>query len=395
MKKILIVMNALIIGGSEKSLVSLLGLIDYTQYEVDLLMLKRGGAFEQYVPEQVNILPVPEYYQWLNGASSNSSVSKQILFWQTRLRTMINLRLNARKKVSINTEQVLYRSQKAIFDNVEKTYDVAIAYSQGMPTYLVADKVKAKKKIAWINCDYQRTMYDKQFDKIYYDQIEAMVAVSEYGKKSIEAVYAEYAKKTKVILDVVDPQFIRNLANEDLVFTGEKLPVIVTVARLVIHHKGYDLAIQAAANLKAKGYQFKWYVVGEGPDRAEIESLIASYKVEDVFILLGEKHNPYPYMANATLYVQTSVKEGLGLTVVEAKILQKPIVCTNFETAKEIIEDQETGLIVPISVEGITQGIEKYFNDSAFKQQIEYNLTVQNAYNTLQEVDKFYQILSE
>ena len=56
MKKILFVINSLTIGGSEKSLISLLSLLDYKEYKVDLLMLKKGEELEKFIPNEVNIL---------------------------------------------------------------------------------------------------------------------------------------------------------------------------------------------------------------------------------------------------------------------------------------------------------------------------------------------------
>ena len=108
---------------------------------------------------------------------------------------------------------------------------------------------------------------------------------------------------------------------------------ILTVGRLVIHYKGYDLAIKAAKRLKQNGYKFKWYIVGDGPDKDKIKKLIIKNELTNEFILLGKKDNPYPYMRSCDIYVQPSRKEGFGLTTIEAKILKRPIVCTNFNTS--------------------------------------------------------------
>ena len=62
---------------------------------------------------------------------------------------------------------------------IQKEYDVAIAYSQGMPTYFVANKVNATKKLAWINTDYINTLYDKEIDYESYEKIDKIITVSQ------------------------------------------------------------------------------------------------------------------------------------------------------------------------------------------------------------------------
>ena len=68
----------------------------------------------------------------------------------------------------------------------------------------------------------------------------------------------------------------------------------------------------------------KWYVVGYGGYEGRIKGIIAQNKLEDSFILLGKKTNPYTYIKACDLYVQPSRYEGKAVTVTEAKILGKP-----------------------------------------------------------------------
>ena len=71
--------------------------------------------------------------------------------------------------------------------------------------------------------------------------------------------------------------------------------------------------------------------------------MIEENQLQDHFILLGMKENPYPYIKEADIYVQPSRFEGKSIAIDEAKILQKPIVVTNFSTAKDQIKNQENG----------------------------------------------------
>ena len=393
MKKILVVINSLTIGGSEKSLVSLLSLLDYEKYSVDLLMFRKGGEFEKYIPKKVNILNEPEYYSYLVGKKSNINIMNRIKYLFYRIRTSINLRKNLKKITPIHAEQVLYKSHKKALRSISKKYDIAIAYSQGLPTYYVAEKVNSDKKIAWINCDYATTMYDKEYDKSFYDKFYKIVAVSNSIKKSISRLNKEYERKLEVIFDIVDPKLIERMADQEKVLQDKSYINILTVARLVIAHKGYDLAIGAAKLLKSDGYNFRWFVVGDGPDRDNMNQLILANNLEENFILLGKKDNPYPYMKNCDIYVQPSNKEGFGLTVVEAKILKKPILCTIFNTVKEIISDKYDGLIVEKSANDIYLGLKRYIHDSKIKKKIIGNLNQSISYSSLDEIKKIEYIL--
>ncbi|MBK0292119.1 MULTISPECIES: glycosyltransferase [Priestia] len=390
-KKLLFVIDSLTIGGAEKSLVSLLNMIDSSKYEIDLLLFKKGEDFEKYVPTYVKTLHAPEYFRFVNN--EKFSVSKNILYTSYRFKTSLSLRLNKYRKNNLHDEQVVYKSIENLMTSLQKKYDVAIAYSQGMPTYFVANKVISSQKVAWINTDYFNTLYNKELDYKSYKKINKIVAVSQNTKESISKVKKEYDKKIEIILDITDPNMIRKMAKEHKVVEfDQSLINILTVGRLATV-KGYDKAIEVARLLKNSCYKFKWYVVGEGTERKHLQDLIDRYKLQDHFILLGKKLNPYTYMKSCDIYVQTSLKEGFGLTVCEAKILQKPIVCTSFPTAQEIINNNVDGLIVDHNINSIYNGITKYINDNNFMEQVIKELNSLAPYSSVDQLEKFYRLV--
>ena len=392
MKKILIVINSLTIGGSEKSLISLLNMIDYKKYSVDLQMLKIGEEFDKYIPKEVNILPIPEYYKYVEKGSSILNVHK----FYTRVKTAYNLRKNLKSKNPVNTQQILYLSQRNAMENNLKEYDVAIAFAQGFPTYYLVEKVKAKKKIAWINCDYATTMYDKDLDYKFYKKIDKIIAVSKTIEKSIISMKRGYESKLEVILDIVNPELIKKMSLEyDKELFQKDYLNIVTVGRISIHHKGYDKVIETANLLKEKGYKFKWHIVGDGPDRKELERLIDNASINNNILLCGSQNNPYPFMLQSDIYIQPSSKEGFGLTVVEAKILKKLIICTNFNTALELIKNENDGLIVGFQPEDIYLGIKRLLNDKKLKSKILNNLESKLAYDSRGEFKKIIKLIEE
>ena len=387
-KQLVFVIDSLICGGAEKSLVTLLNLIDYSKFDVDLMMFKRGGAFESLVPENVNIIPAPHYFEQLQLKKNRKL--KDIYY---RLKTSFLLRVNGLAKEKYHTEQIVYQSLRAYLENQKKEYDCAIAYSQGMPTYYVSNHITAKKKIAWINCNYVATKYNKRYDALCYQEMNHVVVVSDFIKDTLKK-YPFY-KKVEVINDIVDPRLIERLSNLDNEYSDEmeyKGLKLLTVARLE-KIKGYDLLVRAASILKEKGVEFKWFIVGEGSERERINTMCEEYHLEDNIILLGQKTNPYVYMKRCDIYVQTSRNEGLGLTVIEAKILEKPIVCTNFSTASSLIDDGEDGILCEVSSSDISRKIMMLIERKKILERILQNIKLQDKFDTTNRVNKIYNLI--
>ncbi|WP_096435075.1 glycosyltransferase [Alteribacter populi] len=388
-KKLLFVIDSLTIGGAEKSLVSLLNLINHSKYEIDLLLFKRGGDLEKLIPKKVNVLPLPEYFSFL--AKKRFRFKKNLLYSSYKYKTSFYLRLPNYK--NLHSEQIVYENIKNILNPLQQKYDVAIAYSQGMPTYFVANKVKADKKLAWINTDYVNTLYNKNLDYKSYKCFNKIIAVSKNTKDSVAQLSYEYSNKLEIILDIIDPNLLFKMAEEHKVLEYDQSVInILSVGRLETV-KAYEKAIEVAKILKNRNVKFKWFVIGEGSERKNLQQLVDNHQLKDVFIFLGKKINPYSYMKKCDLYVQTSLKEGFGLTVCEAKILKKPIVCTNFPTAREIINHETDGLIVDHDIESIYQGIIKYLENSRFRERIIEELSSQNTYSSINEVEKLYKLI--
>lgn len=93
---------------------------------------------------------------------------------------------------------------------------------------------------------------------------------------------------------------------------------ILSIGRLDID-KGFDIGIKVINLLVKNGYYIKWYIVGEGNQRGLLETIISNYNLRDKIVLLGEKTNPYPYLADCDIYFQPSRNEGYGIAVAEAR----------------------------------------------------------------------------
>ena len=141
-----------------------------------------------------------------------------------------------------------------------------------------------------------------------------------------------------------------------------------------------------------KGYNIKWYVIGEGNEREKLEEIIKKKNLENHFKLLGLRENPYPYLKKADIYVQPSRYEGKSIAIDEAKILHKPIIVTNYETAKDQITNEINGLIVDMNEKGLSEGIERLIQNQDLKHSFINNLSNEQL-GTENEINKLYEII--
>ena len=172
---------------------------------------------------------------------------------------------------------------------------------------------------------------------------------------------------------------------------NENEKILVSVGRLS-YEKGFDIAVKACKILKDNGMKIKWVLVGEGTERSLLEKLINENQLKDEFLLIGASYNPYKYLSKADIYVQPSRFEGKSIAMDEAKILNKPIVATNFSTVKDQITDKVDGVITEMNSEDLARGIMKLLFDSNLKISIENNLKKLKL-GTESEIYKLYDLI--
>lgn len=393
-KNLLFIMPSLAAGGGEKSLVNLLSNIDYRLYNVDLFLFHHEGLFMEFVPEEVSILTIPERYKIftlpLFQSIKELVIKKEILLAYNRISFSIK---NLITENISRREQYNWKYISNSFGILEKQYDVAIGFLEKTSTYFCVDKVKAHKKIGWVHIDYNELGMDPNFDALYFRKLDNIVTVSEECANILTSIFPNKKDEIRVIHNIVSPTTIHkmvNRENNDVYDKEDNKFIILSIGRLH-YQKGFEMAIESCKELIDKGYKVEWNIIGEGEERAKLESLIKVNRLESNVKLLGLKSNPYPYIKQADMYVQTSRFEGKSIAIDEAKILNKPILVTDFSTAKDQIENGINGLIVGINSKNITEGIEKLIQDIELKDKLVKNLS-QEKLGTEEEIYKLYEI---
>lgn len=147
-------------------------------------------------------------------------------------------------------------------------------------------------------------------------------------------------------------------------------PVIVACGRLKAL-KGFNHLIDALAIVR-KSVAAELWIIGEGEERAKLEKQIARLGLNDCVRLMGFKLNPYKYMAAADVFVLSSLYEGFGNVIVEAMACSTPVVAADCPYGpREIIEDGETGLLVPPADAGaMAKAILRVLTDRELKERL-------------------------
>ena len=390
-KKILIASYDLEIGGVERSLISMLNNFDYERYDVELLLYNHSGEFMPLILKDVKLLPENTKYKSIRlGIGTLIKAGEYNLAFQ-RLRAKYGYEYRKDKSLDDTYQmQLMWKYCNPYFPKVEEEYDVAISYL--WPHNFVAEKVRAKKKIAWIHTDYSNISPDRNIDLEVWDKFDSIVGVSEKCVATFLKLYPSLKEKCVVVENIASPEFIRKMSEEQVSEEFEKDKFnLLTVARFS-HAKGIDQGVEAIKLLRDRGIDnIKWYLVGYGGDENKIRELITRYSLEDMIEILGKKDNPYPYMKMCDLYMQPSRYEGKAVTVVEAQILAKPVLITNYPTAHSQVVNEVDGEICELSIDGIANGVEKFYRDRDFLERYRSNCESRN-YKNKEELKKLYEL---
>lgn len=371
MKSILFVIDSIACGGAERGLIALLNKLDYERYNVDLLYFcHENEYFKEQIPKEVNII-MPDEATSL-ALSSKSYVMKHIThikYWQIIIRRLwFGLIGKINNKSYFKRRVKDWNKMKKYVPIQEKEYDAAIGFIENSPTYYSIDNVIARRHILFQRTDYKTTGCCPQWDLPYYEKADKICVLSEEMRQNFVKEFPQVEEKVIVFPNIIDVKEIvdksKGEADFNDEFTGIKIISVGTLRKV----KGYDVAMKACRRLIDMGYDFKWYILGSGEERQLLENQIKSLKIEDRFILLGSKRNPYAYISKSDIFVQCSYREGFSTSVFEAKCLQMPIVITDAPGMRSQIENNVNGLIAQVgNEESVTNEIKKLLDSKELR----------------------------
>ena len=150
---------------------------------------------------------------------------------------------------------------------------------------------------------------------------------------------------TTVVYNGIHPE---NIKTKNIIYKNDSSTIRVLCIGRLENEKGHSLLVEALKLLKYKDeyMNLSLDIIGEGSNKAELIDLIKKYSLEDKIHLLGEKSRDYIYdkICEYDLYVQPSISEGFGLTIVEAMCAKIPVLVSNLDGPLEVIRNGSLGM---------------------------------------------------
>lgn len=400
MKKILFFSHAMEIGGAERALLGLLENIDTNKYCVDLFLMRHEGDLIESIPQNINLLPEIPQYTCLAVPIKRVLKKGQIGIALGRIigkhkaqKKVAEMHFQKDNCISIEYSHKYTKRYMPIISNNE--YDLAISFLT--PHYFVDEKVKAKKKIAWIHTDYDNVKVDTESELKMWEKYDNIISISDKVTDSFLKTFPSLASKILVLENIMPIKCIRQQAEEIIsdndMMQEDDVIKLLSVGRFT-EAKNFDNVPEICRIIKNTGLNVKWYLIGYGGDEPIIRERIKENQMENDVIILGKKTNPYPYIKACDLYVQPSRYEGNCVSVHEAQILHKPVVITDYATSGSQLTDGFDGVVVPMNNQGCADGIIKVLNDKELMKTLSEN-TKKVDYTNSKEVGKLYTIMGD
>ena len=412
-KRIFISMHYMELGGAESALIGMLQSIDYSRYDVDLFLHSHQGEMMQFIPKEVNLLPEIGAYSMIERPMTEVLRKGYFHVLLARLKAKWQFKQYLKKKgvnESAASFQYIGNAVTPVLPSLHQLgeYDLAISYLN--PHNIVRDKVLAKKRICWIHTDYTRIDINVDLELPVWASYDHIMSISPDVTKTFLQVFPSLGDKIVEMENIMSPEFVRKRADKVDVTAemskNDNTVNILSVGRFC-EAKNYDnvpdicrrINYQLSARTcsldpsRIVNCQLKvcWYLIGYG-DETLIRQCIKEAGMEQYVIILGKRTNPYPYMKVCDVYAQPSRYEGKSVTVREAQMLCKPVVVTDYPTAKSQIQHGVDGAIVPMDNEGCAKGIADFILNSELQSKI-VDYLHSHDYGNMTEIEKLYQLM--
>ena len=298
-KRLLFILPNLLGGGAERVTLTLLRELCARGYQVTLFLFKHEGVYWSEVPNGIKVRAV----------------------------------LPAGERTRRHLVKILF----ALLGEV-RHHDVLVAGLEGGPTILayLASVLVGKPSVGWVHVALEQFgnarwgRLERFLARWIYPRLAAVVCVSEGALASLVRLIGAGHPTWRTIPNPI--QVVQKKVPEDGSDPG--LPLVLAVGRLEIQHKGFDVLIRAHARLQQAGIFHRLTILGEGPDRLELETLAREEGVADSVALPGFVKDILPWYDRADVFVLSSRFEGLPTVILEALSRGVAVVATDcsFET---------------------------------------------------------------
>lgn len=240
---------------------------------------------------------------------------------------------------------------------VRDEYDIEIGYCMNLPIRIIAASTNARAKhYAWMHgYDDGVTLLES------YRKMDGVRTVSRCNAERFRRE-TEGAIPVRCCYNLVDDEKVRAMGSMAVEVPEKHGLTFIAVGRLE-PGKGILRLIDGCGRLKAEGYDFTLWLVGDGEQRRELERRAAELDIEDRIAFFGAQRNPHAYTAKADVLVCASYSEGYSTACAEAVMLGVPVLSTDVSGAREIVSDAQAGMVVGMDDEALYRGMKAILDD--------------------------------
>ena len=273
--------------------------------------------------------------------------------------------------------KIFNRARKIKSKTKERNADMIISFMEEANFSAIIAKVLLKNKATLIissHCNpYLHSSFYRVLMRFLYKKADKIITVSSGVKKIFVKKLKMADEKIKTIHNFVDIELIKEASNASLdeqhreFFLNNNSFKFISLGRLS-KEKNYISTINAFSLIKNKHPKAKLFIIGEGPQKKELENIISNLNMQNDIFLLGFQSNPFKFLRHADCFVFNSISEGFGLAIAEALALQLPIIssdcnfgpreilCNNSEETNgdaNSIKKCPYGILIPINNSGL------------------------------------------
>ena len=233
----------------------------------------------------------------------------------------------------------------------------------------------------------RNTFLGKILDKGMYKPYDAIICISDGARISLQTWQPSTKQKLTIIHNGIDLKKF-NLRLQKSPFRKGRV-VIISVGSLTLR-KGYKTALRAISLLTEQ--QIEYWIVGDGPEKKELENLVVKYEIADRVKFLGWRDDIPELLPKADIFLLTSMWEGFGLVVAEAMATGLPVVVSNVPGVGEVVgADGLCGYLVePQNAEGFAMRLKMLIQANDERKRMGRNAVLRAQKFSIEETAKKY-----
>lgn len=376
MKRVLFIMPDLPGGGAEKVLIDILRHWDYERCAVTLLLEFATGVYVKDVPQQVELKVLPASIRAFRKAAK-----------------LLKIKPVSRLCTGIFTNELRNFAGAG--------YDAIVSFMEGPAVKLHSFFTdKAARNVSWVHIDMTQKHWSEAYfdglddERAAYGLMDGLVFVSEQAKQGFESIFGSIGGEHGVIYNLIDAEVIRRQAGAVSKPNAAAKPFIISMAGRLNRQKRYDRALEAAAILQSRGCDFELRIAGDGELLPEMKDMAARLGVADRVKFLGFRKPAYADMAAGDVFLNSSEAEGYPLTLCEALCLGLPVVATDVSGAREILGENEYGVVVSQSPEAIADALMELYGNPAERERLaDKALLRSESFDVPSTMEKIYKVI--